>query len=100
MLLRDLKRVSNECVFNPNNPTKAEKILLDVGNPAYWTIKAIENLRQLEGLVENSTTYKATINDAIKLLLLTRAYLDEKDKKQSKTRKPVTKKDNKSTKTT
>ena len=81
MLQRDLKRLANESVFNPNKPEKHIKILMDVGNPNYWVTKAIEELMRSRQLVESSTAYHECLKDAISLLLLTRTFLDEKVKK-------------------
>lgn len=94
MLLRDLKKAANESLFNPNKPSKDERILMDIGNPAYWTIKAVELIKQSEHVVEGSVAYNTCIKQAIKLLILTRAHIDDQVKraavkKQKKTRKPT-----------
>ena len=101
MLLRDLKRVANDCCFNPKKPNKSQKITLDVGNPAYWTIKAQELIRQAQELAERSTAYNKCLEEATSLLILTRAYLDEQaaNTKSKKTRKPAAGQDSSSTKT-
>ena len=101
MLSRDLKRVANECLFNPNKPTKGQRILLDVGNPAYWTVKAMENLRKLQELAEGSTAYNACLQEATTLLILTRACIDDAKKtpKPAKTRKRPSGSDSKTTET-
>lgn len=87
MLFRDLKRVANECCFNPNKPTKDQRILLDVGNPAYWTVKAMELIKQAHNLVEGSVAYKACLKEATTLLILSRAFLDDKTEKTKKSKK-------------
>jgi hypothetical protein len=100
MLLRNLKKVANDCCFNPNKPTKDERILLDVGNPVYWTVKAMENIRKLQELSEGSVAYNACIQEATKLLILTRAFIDDKaNKKPTKTRKRTAGPDNKTAET-
>lgn len=103
MLLRDLKRVASDCCFNPKKPDKGQRIILDVGNPTYWTVKAMENIRKLQDLAEGSTAYKACLQEATSLLLLTRAFIDEQAEKtkkpKQKTRNNLAGKDNGPTKT-
>lgn len=89
MLFRNLKRIASDCCFNPNHPTKEQRIILDVGNPAYWTVKAMESLRKLQDLSEGSTAYNTCLQQATTLLILTRAYIDDKVQKPKKTRKCV-----------
>lgn len=84
MLLRELKKVASDCCFNPKKPSKMEKVVLDVGNPAYWSIKAMENIRHLQDLSEGSVAYNFCLREATTLLILTRAYLDEKSKETGK----------------
>ena len=100
MLFRDLKRIASECCFNPKQPNKEQQILLDVGNPAYWTVKAMENLRKLQDLAEGSVAYNACLQQATTLLILTKGYLDVKTAKPKETRKRVTGKDTKPVKNT
>ena len=95
MLLRDLKRIASECCFNPKHPNKEQQITLDVGNPAYWTVKAVENLRKLQDFSEGSTAYNACLQQATTLLILTRGYLDAKAAKPKETRKHLAGKDKK-----
>lgn len=87
MLLKDLKKVAYDCCFNPNKPTKEEKIVMEVGNPRYWITKVIETLKKIEGISEDSSAFNISVNESIKLLILTRAYCNEKNKKPEKTRK-------------
>lgn len=100
MLLRDLKKVASDCCFNPRKPTKSERIVLDVGNPTYWTVKAIELLRQMQELAEGSAAYKNCLREATSLLILTRAYVNEQTetKKPKKTRNNPSGKDSESSK--
>lgn len=78
MLTRDIKKVLNESCFNPK---KELKILQDVGNPDYWITKATEELLQIKSLnlKPGSKLYHAKIKESIKLLALTRAYLNEQE---------------------
>lgn len=92
MLFRDLKRIASECCFNPKRPNKEQQILLDVGNPSYWTVKAMENLRKLQEFSEGSVAYNACLQQATMLLVLTRGYLDDKIKESKETRKRPTRK--------
>lgn len=93
MLFRVLKKIASECCFDPRHPNKEQQILLDVGNPAYWTVKAAESLRKLQDLAEGSTAYNACLQQATTLLILTRAHLDDKVAKPKETRKHSTRKD-------
>jgi len=88
--------VANEVLFNPNKPTPTQKVLLDVGNPAYWTTKAMENIMSSRNLTEGSVAYNNCINEAIQLLILTKAFLNEKAQKPKKTRKHIARADNES----
>ena len=87
MLLRDLKKLANESVFNPNKPNRSEKILLDVGNPSYWITKAAEKIMEAGHYTDGSTSYHQCLSEAVKLLVLTRAYVDDQAKKPKETRK-------------
>lgn len=102
MLLRDLKKVANDCCFNPNKPSKEDKIILDIGNPTYWTIKSIECIQQANNMSEGSDAYNRYLKQAIRLLILTEAFIDDKAKKTNKpkkTRKRTTGSDSTTTQT-
>ena len=87
MLFRDLKATANESLFNPNNPDKTQKILLDVGNPRYWTTRAMERILEAHQATEGSTAYHNALREAVTLLLLARVKVNEKPKKDQKARK-------------
>lgn len=99
MLLRDLKQVANDCIFNPRKPSKDERILMDVGNPTYWTVKVMELIRRAQELAEGSTAYNRCIREATTLLILTRAHINETTKKDTKTRKRTSGSDSKTPET-
>jgi len=92
MLLRDLKKVASESVFNPNKPDKGERILLDVGNPSYWITKATEKIMEAKTYAEGSAAYHVALTEATKLLILARAYMNDKAKKPKETRNRSTRK--------
>jgi hypothetical protein len=71
MLQRDLKKIANESIFNPNKPDKLMQIVLDVGNPDYWVTKAIEYLRCAQS--ETGEEWHDSLRYAITLLILARA---------------------------
>ncbi len=85
MLLRNLKKIASECCFNPKKPSKSEKITLDVGNPTYWTVRAMEHIQMAQSLSEGSEFYNKCIQEATSLLILTRAYIDDRVKESKKT---------------
>lgn len=60
---------------------------MDVGNPKYWTTKAVEKILESNSLSVGSVAYHNSIKEAITLLILTRAKLNEKVAKPKKTRK-------------
>jgi hypothetical protein len=67
---------------------------LDVGNPDYWTVRAIELIMETTNLAQGSDAYHHALKDATTLLILARAkQYDAKNKKQKKTRKHTTRKD-------
>jgi hypothetical protein len=70
---------------------------MDVGNPQYWTTRVLELIKKAHGLNEGSTAYNLLIKQATSLLILTRACIDEKNKKPKKTRNNTTGQDKKPT---
>lgn len=91
MLQRDLKKMAAESLFNPNKPQLTDKVLLQVGNPGYWTTKAVELIMATNSLSAGSTAYHNNLREAIKLLLITRVETDG----TKKTRNTSSKRDNK-----
>jgi len=85
MLLRDLKKVASSCCINPKKPTVSQKIVMGVGNPHYWTTKAVEYVMQAKEHELDSMMFKTNINRAIELLILTQAYNNEEAKVAEKT---------------
>jgi hypothetical protein len=72
MLQKDLKKIANESVFNPNKPTPAEKILLDLGDRNYWVVKASEHIAYSKQITIGSDSWHNELCQAIKLLILAR----------------------------
>ena len=72
MLQRELKKIANESIFNPNKPNNVEKILLDLGDTNYWIIKAIEHIAYSKNMVVGSNGWHQELRQAIKLLILAR----------------------------
>lgn len=99
MLLRDLKKIANESLFNPKKPSPHFKIIIDVGNPHYLATRAIEKIMESEQAVSGSERYHKLLKEAISLLILARATTDEKDTKNKKARNNTARKDNKDAKT-
>ena len=101
MLLRDLRKVASECCFDPKKATRSQKIMVEVGNPTYWTTKAAESIFTAQGLALGSDAYSKCVRDAITLLILSEAHIqDAKDKKPKKTRKHTPRQDSKAVKDT
>jgi hypothetical protein len=77
---------------------------LEVGNPTYWTTKAVENILEAQARGLNSKVSNVLLDQAITLLLLTRAdhATTVQTKGNGKTKAGVTaaKKDNSVPKTT
>lgn len=85
MLQRDLKKIANESVFNPKNTSMSNQVLLQVGNPLYWTTKAVELIMATNALRIGSTAYNNNLKEAIKLLLITRVETNEiKESKETR----------------
>ena len=80
MLQRDLKRIANESVFNPNNPSPTEKILLDVGSLSYYLTRAMERIAIAKTFTDDWDT---ELKEAIKLLILVRTQNDLQSKSKS-----------------
>ncbi len=79
-----LKKIAKESIFNPNSKdlTYSKKILLDINNPYYWRIKAIECIKECEFNTQAVTDQN--LRDAITLLILARAhYAETCNKKES-----------------
>jgi hypothetical protein len=84
MQYKELKKILNESLINPNSRTLSPhlKAIIDVNNTAYWVIRAIEELNLVRA------GEKGSLKLAITLLLLARARRGEK------TRNLATDKDN------
>ena len=99
MLQSDLRKMAGESLFNPRNTTLENKILLQVGNPGYWTTKAVELIMATNTLSVGSVAYQNSLKEAIKLLLITRVETSNgKLTKPKKTRNTTPKSDNKTSK--
>lgn len=85
MLQRDLKRVANESIFNPNDPPDHLKFSLQAGNPSYWITKAQELLMEANGIPRDIGVWNKCLRDAVSLLILARTFSDEEDKVNNKT---------------
>lgn len=72
MLQRELKKVANESIFNPNKPETADRILLDVGDSKYWLTRASEHLAYAKDVTPGSEGWHNELRQAIKLLILAR----------------------------
>jgi len=81
MLLRDLKKVLNESLFNPNKPELKQKIWMEVGESSYWMTKAVELILESKN---NFPPKDDLLKEAITLLAYTRAHLNEKNKTDKK----------------
>lgn len=73
MLQRDLKKVANESVFNPNKPETADRILFEIGDSKYWLTRASEHLAYAKNITPGSDGWHNELKQAIKLLILARA---------------------------
>lgn len=72
MLQRELKKIANESLFNPNRPNKVQEILLDVGNPVYFATKALEYIKHALSYEIGSKYWHDELKDAITVLILAR----------------------------
>ena len=91
--------MANESLFNPSKPDQTQKIIMDVGNPKYWVTRAIEKILETNSFTEGSIAYHNSLKEAVTLLILTRAKLNEKAKKQPKAGKRVARPDSSDAKT-
>jgi hypothetical protein len=77
---------------------------LEVGNPTYWTTKAVENILEAQARGLNSKVSNVLLDQAITLLLLTRAdhatTVQTKGKGKTKARDTTSEEDNSVPKTT
>ncbi len=80
MLQNDLRKMAGESLFNPRETTLENKILLQVGNPGYWTTKAVELIMATNNLSVGSVAYHNNLKEAIKLLLITRVSVTTESK--------------------
>jgi hypothetical protein len=98
MLLQNLRRIARKCCVNPRKPSVSEGIFLDVGNPTYWETRAAECMRLASLQKHSSHLHIVKIEQAISLLLLSRAYTDEEVKRRQETRERSSKQNSESPK--
>lgn len=84
MLQRDLKKIANESVFNPNKPSINQRIVLDVGDTQYYMTKAMERVAFAKTSRIGGTLWHAELKQAIELLILARGIENEKSKEKTK----------------
>lgn len=95
MLLRDLKKIANKCCINPRKPTSTQRVVMGVGNPQYWTVKAVELLTEAQFYTLTSKKYIELLEEATELLILTQAHIDEKAQIAKKARDDTAKQNKK-----
>lgn len=93
MLLRELRKVANNCCFNPKEATVEQRLLLDVGNPDYWITRAKEEILRSEAHNTGTVRHDECLDKAITLLILARTESYAKTEKRRKARIKTSKAD-------